>query len=228
MHMLVDKHQFVVSVLVFWTWWWKIYSKLHTGLQRQTICCRFTSSNTDQHLEWITCATLIIVVIAVFDDCIPSCPQMKIITVANVMQMKRVPHHCVSHKLCLLLRIPRSLGWRYKTQQCHWSAGQLIKKNFTKVSSSVSYKPRGATQEANSDNLEPREQGDGVQKLQDPARDKWRPGTPCTRRQGWRQSGFYLRSGWLCSRCDIGFVSSLSIIEFETEVWCGERLRCLL
>jgi hypothetical protein len=28
MHMLVDKHQFVVSVLVFWTWWWKIYSKL--------------------------------------------------------------------------------------------------------------------------------------------------------------------------------------------------------
>ena len=211
MHMLVDKHQFVVSVLVFWTWWWKIYSKLQvfdvsrdiyiewcsprclslpsssglltcfsvevygmcTGLQRQTICCRFTSSNTDQHLGWITYATLIIVVVAVFDDCIPSCPQMKIITAANVMQMKRVPHHCVSHKLCLLLRIPRSLGWRYKTQQCHWSAGQLIKKNFTKVSSSVSYKPRGATQEANSDNLEPREQGDGVQKLQDPpARDK--------------------------------------------------------
>jgi hypothetical protein len=77
-----------------------------TGLQRQTICCRFTSSNTDQHLGWITCATLIIFVFAVFDDCIPSCPQMKIITAANVMQMKRVPHHCVSHKLCLLLRIP--------------------------------------------------------------------------------------------------------------------------
>ena len=149
MHMLVDKHQFVVSVLVFRTWWWKIYSKLRslwcitwyihidwcsprcsslpsssglltcfsvevygmcTGLQRQTICCRFTSSNTDQHLGWITCATLKIVVVAAF-DCIPSCPQMKIITTsANVMQMKHVPHHCVSHKLCPLLHIrPRSL-----------------------------------------------------------------------------------------------------------------------
>ena len=76
-----------------------------TGRQRQTLCCRFTSrSNTDQHLGWITCAsTLIIVVVAAF-DCIPSCPLMKTIAAA----MKRVPHHCVSHKLCLLLRIPRS------------------------------------------------------------------------------------------------------------------------
>ena len=130
-----------------------------TGLQRQTICCRFTSSNTDQHLGWITCATLIIVVVAVFDDCIPSCPQMKIITAANVMQMKRVPHHCVSHKLCLLLRIPRSLGWRYKTQQCHWSAEQLIKKIYEGVKFSI------------------------IQTKGNARSKQWQPGTPWTRRQ---------------------------------------------